>query len=319
MKMQLRQFGSLLTFGKSLKMFSTGSVKLLALLLLVFLGKETTAQTVFNETFSNLTTVSYSTAIAPANFNTLFDNSGWTSSSSSGQSVAEAGSLCIGRSGSSGGNLSTPAMDLSGTDIVILSFKVKFYGTNSITGSTSSKVIVQLDGAKSLSGNDLNWKVNCTSTSITMQIERSVDGTNFKTINSITASQARCGQPFNFMDAQPVAGTNYYRLKMIDVDGKISYSAIVAILNKIKGTEINGLYPTIIRDEASLSLVTAKATSINTIITDMNGKLIKANTRSIAEGSSLIKIDCSALANGVYNLTSIVDGKIIKTIRFVKL
>lgn len=176
-----------------------------------------------------------------------------------------------------------------------------------------------INGAKSLSGNDLNWKVNCTSTSITMQIERSVDGTNFKTINSITASQARCGQPFNFMDAQPVPGTNYYRLKMIDVDGKISYSAIVAILNKIKGTEVNGLYPTIIRDEASLSLITAKTTSINTIITDMNGKLIKANTRSIAEGSSLIKIDCSGLANGVYNLTSIVDGKIIKTIRFVKL
>lgn len=41
---------------------------------------------------------------------------------------------------------------MSGTDIIILSFKLKFYGTNSITGSTSSRVTVQLDGSDIFSG-----------------------------------------------------------------------------------------------------------------------------------------------------------------------
>ncbi|UEG49898.1 hypothetical protein LK994_00230 [Ferruginibacter lapsinanis] len=176
-----------------------------------------------------------------------------------------------------------------------------------------------INGIKSAAGNALNWKVNCTSTSITMQIERSANGTNFTTVNSITATQSRCSQPFDFMDAQPLAGTNYYRLKMIDIDGRISYSSIIAILNKAKGTEITGLYPSIIKNDATLSLVTAKAASMNTIITDMTGKLIKAATQKIAEGSSLIKVDCAGLPNGVYNLTGIIDGKVIKTIRFIKL
>lgn len=103
------------------------------------------AQEIFRETFNKLTTVSYSTAISGATFDANFDNPGWTTSSNNGQSVAEAGSLTIGRSGSSGATVSTPALNLSGGGVAVLTFKLKYYGTNGITGSSSSRVRIQLD------------------------------------------------------------------------------------------------------------------------------------------------------------------------------
>ncbi|MDA3613895.1 T9SS type B sorting domain-containing protein [Polluticaenibacter yanchengensis] len=104
------------------------------------------AQEIFRETFNKLTTVSYTTALSGAAFDANFDNPGWTTSSNNGQSVAEAGSLTIGRSGSSGATVSTPALNLSGGGVAVLTFKVKYYGTNSITGSSSSRIRIQLDG-----------------------------------------------------------------------------------------------------------------------------------------------------------------------------
>lgn len=91
------------------------------------------------EHFAGLTTVSYTTNI-PA---TSFDVTGWVESGTN-ITVAEAGSVTIGKSGSSGSNLTTPTMDMTG-GAVTLSFKLKYYGTSSITGSSSSKVYVWLE------------------------------------------------------------------------------------------------------------------------------------------------------------------------------
>lgn len=116
---------------------------LIVLFAILSVSAKLQAQILLEEHFNNLTTVDYTVGIPTTNF----DVAGWTVSSANKISVAEALSVCIGRSGNSGADLSTPALDLSGTDIKILSFKVKYYGTNGITGSTSSKVVVNFDAA----------------------------------------------------------------------------------------------------------------------------------------------------------------------------
>ncbi|MEO7482113.1 MAG: hypothetical protein ABIT81_00020, partial [Ferruginibacter sp.] len=70
-------------------------------------------------------------------------------------------------------------------------------------------------GAKQTSGNLLDWKVSCTSTPYaTLTLERSADGRSFSTVNSQQATSLRCQSPFNYVDAAPLPGVNYYRLKM---------------------------------------------------------------------------------------------------------
>ncbi len=173
-------------------------------------------------------------------------------------------------------------------------------------------------GQKTATTNNLNWKVTCLSNSITMKIERSKDIRNFDEIGSISATQTRCSQPFDFIDALPLSGNNYYRLKLIDIDGKVTYSPVVVINNKNKGFEIVGLYPSMVTNETSLSLFSEKASSIETRITDMSGKTILLSRYNVPAGSSLIKLDASTLATGYYNLTILDANNSITTIRFIK-
>lgn len=186
-------------------------------------------------------------------------------------------------------------------------------------GTTPLPITLQyLKGLRAGNSNALNWKVNCTSVSITMEIERSSDSRTFKSITSMTASQARCSQPFDYVDASPLKGTNYYRLKMIDVDGSITYSPIVAIINGGSGAELVGIYPTIVRDEAFLSVVASRSTKMQINITDMSGRMIKTINQTVANGSTLISINTANLTSGVYNITGMLDGAKTKTLRFVK-
>ncbi len=190
------------------------------------------------------------------------------------------------------------------------------------TGTCFNVLPIRLDyiiGKKINNANVLNWKVTCTSSSITMEIERGSGARDFKSIFSITATQARCNQAFDFTDIQPLKGNNYYRLKMIDIDGKISYSPIVLLINASKGLELVGLYPSVVKSQTTLSVSSATAVILQTNITDINGKLVFSNKQTILSGSNLILIDCSKLAPGLYNLTGITANNTLKTIRFVKL
>ncbi len=195
------------------------------------------------------------------------------------------------------------------------------FGPFTFGAPTTGVLPVKLEyirGQRNSNGNALNWKVTCLGNSITMKIERAADSRSFSGIGSITASQARCGMPFDFTDAQPLQGYNYYRLKMIDIDGKISYSPVLLIINKNKGFVIVGLYPSVVNNETSLSISTATATILETRISDMVGKILQHQRQSLPAGSSLINIDCRAIAAGYYNLTVLAADGSSSTIRFVK-
>jgi hypothetical protein len=99
-------------------------------------------------------------------------------------------------------------------------------------------------GIKNNNGHALAWKAACSGTgNITFAIERSLDGSRFNTIETITASTIRCLQPFEITDNDPLPGLNYYRIKITDLDGKISYSNIVTLHNRKKDLEILSLSP----------------------------------------------------------------------------
>lgn len=57
-------------------------------------------------------------------------------------------------------------------------------------------------------------------------IQRSADGLNFTDISSLPARN-QASNDYSFTDNAPLAGRNYYRLKIVDVDDKIEYSKII--------------------------------------------------------------------------------------------
>ncbi|MES1220677.1 MAG: T9SS type A sorting domain-containing protein [Bacteroidota bacterium] len=61
------------------------------------------------------------------------------------------------------------------------------------------------------------------------EIERSNDGGRYSSIGTVAARNIMSQQLYDFEDHSSIQGVTYYRLKSIDIDGKFSYSKVVAV------------------------------------------------------------------------------------------
>lgn len=78
-------------------------------------------------------------------------------------------------------------------------------------------------------GIKLNWETSSEINSDRFDLQRSNDAQSFENIGQITAAfETTEKQQYQFKDAAPFEGWNYYRLKSIDRDGTFSYSRIIA-------------------------------------------------------------------------------------------
>lgn len=178
--------------------------------------------------------------------------------------------------------------------------------------------LLAFTGKPTPQGNLLNWKLTANSASIQMELERSTEAGRFTKIYSISAGSSSNVLSFNYTDAQATGPVNYYRLKMIEADGKIAYSPVVAISNNVKGIEVMGMYPTLVSNSAFLSISAANTTTIRTVITDIYGRMVQQQTNTLAAGGNLIPVDVVRLATGTYLLNVYdTETKAAKVIRFV--
>lgn len=167
--------------------------------------------------------------------------------------------------------------------------------------------------------NNVHWQAECTSTQAVFEIERSTDGQNFQKIGTIVADQQRCLQPFDYQDKTASAGTNFYRMRIVDVDGKAYYSRIVAVINQSKGFELVGVYPTLITSgQLKVNITAASRDKAELYITNVGGQVLKRMQVSVNAGENIIYINVDGLASGVYHVTGRNGDGETKSLRFVK-
>ena len=74
---------------------------------------------------------------------------------------------------------------------------------------------------------DLNWQTSIEQNSSYFDVEFSRDGGKFESIGKVKASVSSTTlKNYSLKHLSPVNGINYYRLKMVDVDGTFKYSAV---------------------------------------------------------------------------------------------
>lgn len=165
----------------------------------------------------------------------------------------------------------------------------------------------------------LSWKVNCTSDEAKFELQRSSDGTSFAPINAFTASRVRCASAFEFIDENPVAGNNYYRLKMIDVDGKASYSNIVLLTRKAAHFDLVSLSPNVVSSQtAILKINTPVKETVTVVLSDFSGRFIQNQAVTLQAGSNQIPVQAVGLAAGIYNVTIYPNNDKPVTLRLIK-
>lgn len=76
----------------------------------------------------------------------------------------------------------------------------------------------------------LNWSSSVEVDSKNYEIEKSSNGRDFNTVGSIaSAGNSYSVQKYSYIDQNTSSGAAFYRLKMVDLDGKYEYSKVVYI------------------------------------------------------------------------------------------
>jgi hypothetical protein len=141
----------------------------------------------------------------------------------------------------------------------------------------------------------LNWQTSTEINSSYFDLQHSRNGSQWQSIGTVSAAgNSSTPRNYSFVHNKPVTGVNYYRLKLVDLDGSFKNSP-VQMVNFGNGATIK-ILPNPVVDRL---YITGGAGSFESItIFSSEGKLIQQCSNFIT-GSS---IDMSAYAAGLYRI-----------------
>lgn len=193
------------------------------------------------------------------------------------------------------------------------------WSTLSPAGATLPVKISYFNAAKGTDYNTLNWRAECTSAQATFVVERSSNGTDFTAINTFTATQQRCQQPFDFTDYGTAAkGTVYYRLKVIDENGKVNYSAIVKVAADQNDMQLVSVAPNPVINVANISIASVKKDNVELQVISMEGKVVYKTLVTVQPGTSVVNLDVTSLQKGMYIIKGSFANGGMSTVKFSK-
>lgn len=158
-------------------------------------------------------------------------------------------------------------------------------------------------------GIQLNWETITEQNVSHFEIERSSDGSSFNTIGQVTArGNSTDKQYYTFTDQQPATGTNFYRLKMIDLDGTFSYSRVIAVKSDNNLFTLQ-LFPNPVSDVLQVQLPASEKEAVKIMILDAAGKQYYVQNLQLTEGLNAVSVPVARLAKGAYYLVAENSGE----------
>ncbi|MFZ1529686.1 MAG: T9SS type A sorting domain-containing protein [Ferruginibacter sp.] len=158
----------------------------------------------------------------------------------------------------------------------------------------------------------LSWKTANEVNISKFIIERSSNGTQFGPIGEVNATGLN---QYSFTDAAVLKGNNFYRLKIMELNGNYKLSE-VKLLHA--GTTGISLFPNPIKDKALLELDAVNSGKVEIQVLDVTGKTIKTYRTQIQPGINRLPIDMNELAPGSYIL-KIQGDDFVEMLRAVKM
>jgi hypothetical protein len=149
--------------------------------------------------------------------------------------------------------------------------------------------------------NIISWLTAQESNIAYYEIQRSSDGIAFAKIGTVSASNSAGNNEYHYTDAQVLKGITYYKILIVDKDGKKHASPVMSVY-------INA---------GKLSIVKAFARSASQVVVELQnnepqavqlellnnmGMVISRENRKIEAGSSSIYLGTPLLSNGVYHI-----------------
>ncbi|HEX8314332.1 MAG TPA: T9SS type A sorting domain-containing protein, partial [Flavisolibacter sp.] len=156
----------------------------------------------------------------------------------------------------------------------------------------------------------LNWSTGAERNSARFDLLYSTNSRDFKKIAEVTAANnSNSIRTYSYKHISPISGSNYYRLRAVDMDGTAILSEIRVV--NLKGSY--GLYPTLVTNN---QFTVTHPLSSAIIVTIKNAVGATVMQRIILDEQTTIS--AANLPAGIYFAQFAKDGQLMASIRFLK-
>jgi hypothetical protein len=150
------------------------------------------------------------------------------------------------------------------------------------------------------------------------EVERSTNGIIFNPINRQTATNLPDEKNYSYPDNSFSPGTNYYRLKILELDGHVRYSIVIKVVSGNNGAGFS-IAPNPGRDNFAVIFHSDTGGPVSIIVRDLQGRVVQRINQSANNGQNVVYIsDFEKQSAGIYFVTvhhgdKIMFGKYIKS------
>ncbi len=181
---------------------------------------------------------------------------------------------------------------------------------------TSSPLPVTLTDFSARNDKDeiaLFWQTASELNSNYYEIQRSKDGQNFSKIGNVFSHGTTSLENFySFKDIMPLKGINYYRLSMVDLDGKMNYSKIVSVNVKVVHS-ISVSYASLSHHNRNLnfSLSSDRAQNVRAAVLDESGRIYFTESLHLQPGVNTFSKTIPGFTKGIYLVKFSTDAELL--------
>lgn len=204
-----------------------------------------------------------------------------------------------------------PKLDETGLDAsstVYIRFWAYFNGRGRFSICASSGItvlpveLVAFDAAADDNTVQLTWSTASETNSDRFEVERSIDNSTFSLVGSLaSAGSSQQAQHYRFTDDTPWPGTNYYRLRQVDRDGKFAFSpTITGWIGPGAGKAL--IFPNPATDLVHVAFPGPMEQATYVYIRDAQGRTVPSAGLLLERGTSVVDLAIGGLAPGAYSV-----------------
>jgi hypothetical protein len=148
----------------------------------------------------------------------------------------------------------------------------------------------------------LNWATASEQRNDHFVVERSLEGANFLALGTVGGhGTSAATHAYTFVDAQPVAGAAYYRLRQVDTDGTASYSPVVVVQGgELAAAASITAVPNPSAGQFALQTNLPASGQLRGTVVNMLGQHILTINELLPAGAASLPLDLSAQPAGMY-------------------
>ena len=170
-----------------------------------------------------------------------------------------------------------------------------------------------------MNGNNviLEWSVSSNEQAYKFDIEKSLDGNNFESTQTLVSSTTRDIETYSYNEVNESAKV-YYRLRVTDKNNVVTYSKVLVFSKETDSKEKLNIIGTNVTDKLTLSFQSQinQATELN--ILDITGKLVIKQSLKVSKGNNLVSISLpTSMNNGMY-VASVSGNNFSSSAQFIK-